>query len=276
MVTDNAIKITNQEFQQLSAYIKAHYGIFLKEEKKSILTGRLQQVLLNQGFNNFTDYYNHLLADKSGKAVVTLVDQVTTNHTFFMREADHFYFFRDSVLPYLSQNVKNKDLRIWSAACSSGEEPYTLAMFVDEFLGKDKPLWDSKILATDISSKVLKIAKSGVYDSQRISPLPSLWKMNYFQKIDNSNHVITNKIKNEVIFRKFNLMEPVFPFKKQFHVIFCRNVMIYFDAETRNALVNKMFDSLENGGYLFVGHSESISKEIRGCKYIKPAVYRKE
>jgi len=276
MGTDNVIKITNQEFQQLSAYIKAHYGIYLKEEKKCILTGRLQQVLANQGFNNFTDYYNHLLADKSGKAVVTLVDQVTTNHTFFMREADHFYFFRDSVLPYLSQNVKNKDLRIWSAACSSGEEPYTLAMFVDEFLGKDKPLWDSKILATDISSKVLKIAKSGVYDSQRISPLPSLWKMNYFQKIDNSNHVITNKIKNEVIFRKFNLMEPVFPFKKQFHVIFCRNVMIYFDAETRNALVNKMFDSLENGGYLFVGHSESISKEIRGCKYIKPAVYRKE
>ena len=276
MATENIVKITPKEFQQLSGYIKANYGIYLREEKQSILTGRLQHVLSDEGFNNFTDYYNHIIMDKSGKAVITLVDQVTTNHTFFMREADHFYYFKDTVLPYLIKNVKQKDLRTWCAACSSGEEAYTLAMILDDFFGKEKLLWDSKVLATDISSKVLDIARKGVYESERIAPLPAMWKMNYFKKMDDRNQTVIDKIKNEVIYRKFNLMDPVFPFKKKFHVIFCRNVMIYFDNETRNRLIDKMYNFLEYGGYLFIGHSESINKEASNFKYIRPAVYRKE
>lgn len=276
MATDNAVAITPKEFQQLSGYIKANYGIFLKEEKKSILTGRLQRVLSEQGFDNFTDYYNHIIADKTGKAIVTLVDQVTTNHTFFMREAEHFYYFKETVLPFWVENAEQKDLRIWCAACSTGEEAYTLAMLIDEFLGKEKPLWDSKILATDISSRVLDIAQNGIYEKDRIAPLPSIWKMNYFRKADANNYAVIDRIKKEVIYRKFNLMDTVFPFKRKFHVIFCRNVMIYFDRETRNDLIKKMLNSLEYGGYLFIGHSESVSKDIPDCKYIRPAVYRKE
>lgn len=270
------ITITDKEFKQLTAYIKANYGINLKEEKQALVTGRLQNVLIQNGFNDFSQYYDYILLDKTGNAVTTLINKITTNHTFFMREEEHFYFFRDNVLPYLTNKVKNKDLRIWSAGCSSGEEPYTLKMIIDEYLGKDKVRWDAKILATDISSKVLEAATKGVYSNDRLVSLPAGWRLNYFKNIDNENSALIDNIRNEVIYRKFNLMEQVFPFKHKFHVIFCRNVMIYFDNETRRNLVNKFYDALEYGGYLFIGHSESISRDETKFTYITPAVYRKE
>jgi chemotaxis protein methyltransferase CheR len=270
------VTITQNEFQKLSNYIRTNYGIHLKEEKKSLLTGRLQQVLLQEGFNSFTEYYYHLIEDKSGSALSTFIDKITTNHTYFMRESDHFFYFQDTVLPYLKQTVSSRDLRIWCAASSTGEEPYTLAMILDEFFGKEKPIWDTKILATDISSRVLEIARRGIYDSERIEPLPSYWKTNYLQNIDGKTYAISAKIKNEVIFRKLNLMDKFFPFKQKFHVIFCRNVMIYFDNETKEKLINKLYDAMEYGGFLFVGHSEWINREATRFKFIKPAIYRKE
>lgn len=270
------LAITEKEFKQLSNHIKANYGIHLKKEKKSLITGRLQNVLTDEGIKNFSEYYDYIISDKTGKAVTTLVDKITTNHTFFMREPSHFYYFRDNVMPFLEETVRNKDLRIWCAACATGEESYTLAMIIDEFLGKDKGMWDTKILATDISGKVLDIAQKGVYNSTRIMPLPSNWKINYFEKIDDENHVIIDRIRDEVIYRKFNLMEETFPFRKKFHVVFCRNVMIYFDANTRCRLVNKFYDMMEYGGYLFIGHSESLNREKSKYKYIMPSIYRKE
>jgi chemotaxis protein methyltransferase CheR len=270
------ITISEKEFRQLASYIKEHYGIYLKDEKQALVTGRLQNVLQQNGFTDFTEYYNYIASDKTGDAITTLVNKITTNHTFFMREADHFYFFRDQVLPYLRKTTRDKDLRIWSAGCSTGEEPYTLAMLVDEYLGKEKMLWDSKILATDISSNVLEEAMRGIYSNEEIESLPSQWKLNYIKKISSENSTINDKIKSEVIYRRFNLMEESFPFKRKFHVIFCRNVMIYFDAETKRRLVNKFYDALEDGGYLFIGHSESLSREDTKLKYILPAVYRKE
>lgn len=270
------VTITEKEFRQLSDYIKTNYGIHLNQEKMTLVTGRLHNVLQQSGFTNFTDYYNHILADKSGEAVVTMIDKITTNHTFFMREADHFYFFKDKVLPYLANVVKDKDLRIWCAACSSGEESYTLAMILDEFFGREKMFWDTKVLATDISEKVLDIAKKGIYGDERIAPLPAYWKSNYFKKYDTENSVLIDKIRNEIIYRKFNLMDSIFPFKKKFHTIFCRNVMIYFDNETKTRLVDKFFDYMEYGGYLFIGHSESLNRDSTRFKYVMPAVYRKE
>ena len=268
--------ITDKEFKALADYIKANYGIQLKEEKQSLVTGRLHNVLLQNNFDNFSEYYDHIVSDKSGDAVATLVDKITTNHTFFMREVDHFHYFRDKVLTHLVGTVKEKDLRIWSAGCSSGEEPYTLAMILDEFLGDEKVWWDAKILATDISGKVLEAAKKGEYSSDEIASVPAGWRMNYFKKLNNENYVIIDKIKNEVIYRKFNLMDEVFPFKRKFHVIFCRNVMIYFDNETKRELVNKFYDLTEPGGYLFIGHSESLNREATRYKYVMPAIYRKE
>lgn len=270
------ISITKKEFKQLSEYIKQNYGINLKEEKKTLLMVRLHNVLVQSKFTNFTEYYKHILSDKTGKSVITLIDKITTNHTFFMREADHFFYFRDKVLPYLTDNIKDKDLRIWSAGCSTGEEPYTLAMMLDEYFGKGKELWDTKILATDISSKVLEKASKGIYENEKINSLPSIWRSKYFKKYDENNSILIDKIKKEVIYRRFNLMEEVFPFRKKFHVIFCRNVMIYFDSNTRNELVNKFYDIMEYGGFLFIGHSESLNRESTKFRYVMPAVYRKE
>lgn len=270
------INISEAEFAKLAGFIKSNYGINLKGEKKSLIIGRLNNVLMQKDFNSFSDYYDYVVADKTGYAAAVLIDKITTNHTFFMREVDHFYFFKNTVLPYLASTIRDKDLRIWSAGCSTGEEPYTLAMLLDEHFGKEKVLWDSKLLATDISGKVLEAAKKGVYSNEEISLLPAKWKLGYFKKYDNENSILVDKIRDEVIYRKFNLMEAVFPFKRKFHVIFCRNVMIYFDNKTRDDLVNKYYQHLEPGGYLFIGHSESLNRGTTQFKYIMPAVYRKE
>jgi len=267
--------ISQKEFFQLADFIKAKCGIHLKEEKQVFLTCRLQNALTQAGIDNYTDYYSHIVNDQSGSLLNELVNKITTNHTYFMREQEHFFYLRDTVLPYLVKAVTSKDLRIWCAACSTGEEPYTLAMLLDEFFGKEKLFWDAKILATDISSRVLNIAKEGSYDNECVSRLPQLWLMKYFNKRDNDHYTINNAIKNEVIFRQFNLVDNYYPFKKKFHVIFCRNVMMYFDQDTKDRLVSKLYDITEKGGYLFIGYSETLNRRTCPYQFIKPAVYRK-
>lgn len=273
---DGMVTITDKEFTQLAKYIKDNYGINLKEEKKMLVIGRLHTVLAEKNFENFSQYYKYLISDKTGNAVNILVNKITTNHTYFMREKNHFDYLRDRALPSLMNVVKDRDLRIWCAGCSSGEEAYTLAMMLDQFCQEQKLWWDKKILATDISDKVLNIAKKGVYQKEQIIPLPEVWKRDYLKKVDSDNFIFADKIKNEIIYRKFNLMERLFPFKKKFHVIFCRNVMIYFDMNTKNELIHKFYNSMEHGGYLFIGHSESLGGQSTGFKYIMPSVYRKE
>jgi chemotaxis protein methyltransferase CheR len=267
--------ITDREFHQLAEFIKKNYGINLKEEKRALVVGRLQSVLIQKNMKSFSEYFEHVLSDKTGEAAAELVNKITTNYTFYMREPDHFYYFRDVVLPYLVKTVRNKDLRIWSAGCSSGEEPYTLAMIIDEYFRGKKAGWDTRILATDISGRMLEKAKKGIYDYDSIAKLPPQWRLNYFNRLDDNSYSVAGKIRNEVIFRKFNLVDGSFPFKRKFHVIFCRNVMIYFDMKTKDELVERFYNALEYGGYLFIGHSESISRARSRFRYILPAVYRK-
>lgn len=269
------ILIRDDEFRKLSAYIKKEYGINLKDEKRTLVSGRLQNVLVQSGLTNFSDYFDYVVNDKTGVAAGIMINKISTNHTFFMREEDHFYYLRDHILPHLAHTIKDRDLRIWSAGCSSGEEAYTLAMLIDDYFGADQLLWDTKILATDISTEVLTSAQKGIYSVDRLQNVPNQWKMKYFRSNGNDKVEVSEGLKNEIVFRKFNLMEEVFPFKKKFHVIFCRNVMIYFDNQTRYKLVNQFYNQLENGGYLFVGHSESIVRDGTKFKYIRPAVYRK-
>lgn len=268
--------ITGKEFSRLASYIKSNYGINLKEEKRALVVGRLHNVLLQKNFSSFSEYFDYVISDKTGNAASILINKITTNHTFFMREPEHFFYFRDKALPYLEKSITDRDLRVWSAGCSTGEEPFTLAMLIDEFFGKKRIWWDKRILATDISGKVLDKAKKGIYANDELEGLSSSWKRNYFKKYDEEHYAIDERIIKEVIYRKFNLMDEVFPFKKKFNVIFCRNVMIYFDSDTKRKLVNKFYDNIERGGYLFIGHSESLSRDDTKFKYIMPAVYRKD
>lgn len=269
------ITINENEFSRFVEFINTNYGINLSE-KKILIESRLQKILTDKNFKNFSEYYNYIIGDKTGKAVSNLINKLTTNHTFFMREREHFDFFRDTVLPYLTTKAKNKDLRIWSAGCSSGEEPFTLAMIIDEYFGKQKMFWDTKILATDISGSVLNTAIEGIYEEEDIKGISALWKEKYFKQIDGGRYQIIDRIRDEVIFRRFNLKTEEFPFSKRFHVIFCRNVLIYFDNENKRKLVNQFYDYTDNGGFLFIGHSESINKDGTNYKYIMPATYRKE
>jgi chemotaxis protein methyltransferase CheR len=269
------LDITEREFRQLADYIQLHYGIRLGREKRALVVGRLQNYLVQHNFTSFSNYIKHVIADRSGAAAMEMMNRITTNHTYFLREADHFYFFRDKILPYLESTVRDKDLRIWSAGCSSGEEPYTLTMLLTDYFGPKKYLWNTKLLATDLSDKVLEQAQQGIYLNSDLAVLPDSWKKAYLKKINDEKSVFGDAVKHDIIYRKFNLMDE-FPFKRKFHVIFCRNVMIYFDTETKEQLVNKFFNFMSPGGYLFIGHSESLNKARTKFRYVCPAVYRKE
>jgi len=269
-------ELTDAEFRRIRDYIKANYGINMGDEKKALIYSRLRATLVSGGFESFTQYFDSLLSDKNEEAIRNFVNKVTTNHTFFMRETDHFKFFRETVLPYIEDTYgREKDVRLWCAACSSGEEPYTLQMIMqDYFEGKG---WNTEILATDISANVLDKAYYGVYPIERVEAMPPEWRNKYFKKHDDKNMVVIDKIKKNILFRRRNLMDSFtkYKFKKKMQVIFCRNVMIYFDNDTRNETVQKFYEVTENGGYLFIGHSESLTHTGTDYKYIMPAVYRK-
>jgi len=268
------IEIKDSEFRELTSYIKNNYGINLSQ-KRNLIEGRLSNMLIEKGFTNFLEYIQYIFADPTKMEITSLINKITTNHTFFMRETDHFTYFANKVLPYLQATNKQKDLRVWSAGCSSGEEPYTLAMIMADYFGEEKKIWNTQLLATDISVKVLDLAEKGAYPLEVLQELPGNWRANYFKRVNKDVYQIDEKIKKDVIFRIFNLMDEKFPFKQKFHVIFCRNVMIYFDQQTKRELITKFYDMTESGGYLFIGHSESISRDETRYQYVMPAVYRK-
>ncbi len=267
--------LSDVEFYQLSNFTKTHFGIDLSQ-KKAMVEGRLQSFLASRGYDQFSSYFQYMLNDHTGLETTALVNRLTTNYTFFMREVKHFNYFRDSIMPYLVSTVKDRDLRIWSAGCSSGEEPYTLAMILNDYLGKSRFYWDTKILATDISSQVLETALKATYSDEQIKDLPERWKIQYFEPVRTGQKRLVKNIREEVIFRRFNMMEAHFPFKHKFHVIFCRNVMIYFDNETKRQLINRLYDCTAPGGYLIIGHSEFIDRKETRYHSVIPAVYRKE
>lgn len=268
--------ITDKEFSLIRDYIKDNFGTSLSDEKKSLVYSRLRTTLVEKGFDNFTQYYEYLINDKTENAVSKFIDKITTNHTFFMREVDHFDYFRDTVLPYIEENWRSqKDLRVWCAGCSSGEESNTLQMIIQDFFKNIKDKWDTQLLATDISTQMLDKAVQSVYPNESINALPERWRKEYFKKHDATNSIVADEIKKQIIYRKFNFMEKKYPFKKRFQTIFCRNVMIYFDNQTRDSVVQKFYDATEPGGYLFIGHSESLNHTGTQYKYVMPAVYRK-
>lgn len=267
-------EITDIDFLRLITFLQKNFGINL-QGKKLLVEGRLSNYIKAAGYEDFKSYVDFALNDPTKKELTNVISRLTTNHTFFMREESHLTFLQEKVLPELERTLKQKDIRFWSAGCSSGEEPYAIAMLMQEYFGAAKSQWDTRILATDISSKVLGIATEGIYAADSLKTIPEVWKKKYFSKIDDTSYQISDIIKKEIIFRYFNLMEPAFPFKKKFHVIFCKNVMIYFDQPTKTELLKKYYDLTEPGGYLFVGQAESLNRGDTGYTYIQPSIYRK-
>lgn len=275
---NSMMAISNDEFARLRDLIQKRFGINLTEQKRSLLVGRLQKLMRKLNLPTFASYYDYLSNDKTEGSLSELVDLISTNHTYFNREKDHFDFFAQTALPAVIEKLKRenrKDLRIWCAGCSSGEEPYTLLMLMKEYLGSEYNSWDAGILATDISDRALTLARRGCYSTDRVMQLPEQLRRKYFTKAGSDEMAVVEQIKKEATFRRFNLMNTTFPFKKQFQMIFCRNVMIYFDQPTREALVNRYHQCTEPGGYLFIGHSETLGRSQTLYSYLQPALYQK-
>lgn len=267
--------ITDEEFKRISVYMKSNYGIDLSQ-KKIIINGRLENYIRRGGWPNCTEFMNAVENDGSGTQAKMLVNLLTTNHTYFMREFEHFDYFRSTVLPWVrTKEGRTKDIRVWCGAASTGEEPYMIAMVLADFFGLDHD-WDKKLLATDISTKALKQAVAGVYTAEQLSKLPEQWKRHFFKAVSGgSQYIVKEELKKEVLFRQFNLMDP-FPFKKKLHTIFLRNVMIYFDEPTKLGILRKVYDALMPGGYLFIGTTETLNRNEIPFQIIQPSIFRKK
>lgn len=267
------LTITDADFQRLVQFIHKNYGIDLSK-KRQLITSRLSQSLKVQGYTDFRTFLEKLFKEKDPQDLELVLNKLTTNYTYFLREKDHFTYFQKTILPELAQrHQRDKVLAIWSAGCSSGEEPYTLSIYLKEFFGPQASQWDTRILATDISQQAMAKAKAAIYHPP--ADMPVDWLHRYFVPSQDhpGQYTVAPAIRDNVIFRTFNLMDPI-KFRLKFDVIFCRNVMIYFDQSTRDALVRRFYDALTPGGYLFISHSESLGQTPL-FRMVSPAIYRK-
>ncbi|MBF0279439.1 MAG: protein-glutamate O-methyltransferase [SAR324 cluster bacterium] len=274
--------LSDKEFHRLSEFIHAEYGIKMPLAKKTLLESRLQQRLRQLEIESFAKYCDYLFSNE-GRAneMVHFVNKITTNKTDFFREPGHFQHLTQTILPQLiEQSAPRRTLKFWSAGCSTGEEPYTLAMVLNEYKGQHPgSRWDFSILATDLSPEVLNIARTGIYDEERITPIRMDLRKKYLLKHkDKSKNLvrITSAVRNQIQFRRLNFMDRNFNIKERMDLIFCRNVIIYFDKATQEKLINQFCSTLNPNGYIFLGHSESIQGLNVPLTQIFPTIYKKK
>ncbi len=278
-LTLNELVLTEKDFQKISRMVYEHCGINLHNGKKELVRARLAKRLRLGRFKSFPEYIEYVMADKTGMEFSILIDSLSTNLTSFFREEQHFRFMENRFLPELIERKEKQrsfKIRAWSAGCSSGEEPYTIAIVLNETL-KNHGRWDVKILATDISISMLNIAKKGIYTEERVAPVPSLQKQKYLIPHNHKGqrcYEASQVLREMIIFSYLNLMED-WPIKAGLDFIFCRNVMIYFDKPTQAVLINRFWDMLDSGGVLFTGHSESLTGINHKFKYVQPTIYMK-
>lgn len=268
-------KISDADFNKLVKFIYDNYGINLAQ-KRVLIEGRLCNEIKQKGFPDYHQYLESVYADRSGSEIVALLNKLTTNHTFFMREPEHYQYMKEVFLPYIvSLNRPKKYVKIWSAGCSSGEEAYTTQMQMQEYFGSSASAWDTTIYASDISENVMNKARKAIYHKDGMKNLDPAWIKKYFTPYDGENYQLQKTITSKVTFGTFNLMKPIPRPPVLYDLVFCRNVMIYFDMPTKVALVERFYDVVAPGGYLFIGHAESVPREQTRFQYIKPAIYRK-
>lgn len=273
--------MSKDDFKRLSSFIYNNYGIKMPEIKKTMLQSRLHKRLRELNMTSYKDYVEYLFSKEGQQAeVIHMIDMVSTNKTDFFREPVHFDFLHSNVLPQLVSNqYNNRMVKIWSAGCSSGEEPYTIAMSVSEFAINTGNNLDFSILATDISSRMLKHAVEGIYKEARIEMLPLNLKKRYLLKSkDRTNPTvrIISDLRKKITFQRLNFMDDQYNISEIFDIIFCRNVLIYFDRETQERVINKLCSKLKQDGIFILGHSESITNFNVPLQQLQPTIFRKK
>jgi chemotaxis protein methyltransferase CheR len=257
------------EFDEIRGLAYKTFGLDLKPGKEQLVAARLGRMMRTGGYDSYRQLYRRIVEDATGESLAAMIDALATNHTSFLREREHFDFLRDHVAPGLRLRG-NAD--VWCAACSTGEEVWTLACVLNDAL----PAGRVRIAATDISRKALAVAARAVYPAERCAALPAAWLARYFtaDAAPAAAYRVKPAVRAQATFSRLNLMQPL-AWPRRFSVIFCRNVMIYFDAGTQARAAEKLAENLEPGGYLFVGHAESLSRRSSSLEYVQPAVYRK-
>lgn len=256
----NPIELSDKQFYKLSKFIYDNYGINLPITKKTLLESRLQKHLRKLGATSFQKYIDNICSGTESEEVVNMINLVSTNKTHFFRESLHFSFLQNEVLPHARPSAKDK-FQIWSAAASTGEEVYSIAITLEEFLAKNGQHINYSILGTDISTDALQVGDIAIYSEKQVEGLPLDLKKKYLLKsIDRKEGKVRviKKIRDKTLFKRFNLIQDRYPAPETFDVIFCRNVLIYFDKPTQERVIRNLARCLRVGGYLFLGHSESL------------------
>lgn len=266
------LKISTQEFKLFQKLIFEEFGISLSDKKTTLVQSRLRKWVHRLNLTNYTELYEYFKNNKT--ELFLLADAITTNVTSFFRESGQWEFLKE----HFAKNIKDKKLRIWSAGCSSGQEPYTIAIFLKENL-KDFNSWDIKILATDLSEDILRKAIKGQYLQKDVEGLPKNYLIKYFNKVKIENgyiYIVKDEIKEMILFKTYNLVTGNYNiFKNKFNIIFCRNVMIYFNKQTQFQVINNFIKLLPLDGLLLLGHSESITKTIDTVEIASSSVYKR-
>ena len=278
MAEHELLALTDADFGFVSGLLYDRFGIRLGAQKRTLVAGRLTKRVLQLGLGSFGEYCEALRRDLDGRELSEFVNRLTTNHSYFYRESDHFDFLRNSVFPTIKRELETdprRSVRIWSAGCAAGEEVYTIAAVARDFFGGLVDSADFGILATDISLAALREAQAGAYPAQKVAEMPQGLRAAYLRPAGADSFEVLPELKRMVLFKRLNLMDERYPFKGAFDLIFCRNVMIYFDQASRSALIRSFYRWTKVGGYLFIGHSETIPRSDCPFEYLRPAVYRK-
>lgn len=266
-------ELSDRDFQKFRELVYNEAGINLTEVKKALLQARLSKRLRLLGIASYSEYYDYI-NDNSDTEMSEFVNALTTNKTDFFRENKHFIYMKEELLPELEHE---KEIRIWSAGCSTGEEPYSISMtMLDYFENRSKIPF--KILATDIDTQVLDKGRAGIYKAEGVDEIDLDVRKKYFYRGKDENagkYKIKEIVQKPVFFRRLNLKDAAYPFKKKFHIVFCRNVIIYFDKDTQRFLFNNIYRYIEDGGYLFIGHSENITGLTDQFKLVGATIYKK-
>ena len=269
--------LSDADYQFLCDLIYKRSRIHLGPDKRVLVTSRLAKRLRHHGLGDYKEYCELMRSPKGEEELQFLIDRISTNHTHFFRELKHFDFLRDAIIPKWQASRSTEPVRIWSAASSTGEEAYSIAIHLAEhFAPAESGRW--QIEGTDISTRVLEVAQKGIYEAEKLASVPPDVLRKYFQKGVNQweGHLrVKDGLRRQVKFQHLNLLEGNYPFNRPFDLIFCRNVMIYFDRPTQETLVRLLAEKLVPSGHLFVGHSESLSGVKHALKLVRPAIYIK-